>query len=112
MVAAQHKSFEAEQSLCSTLREYVNNYGRDQDQARTLMKECWQSMQNRGTKNMNLAKDLEDFPQPGECAGAKKKRQSCGTRWRVTNNKPRSPESQPKMERIRRLIADWIPSRR
>ena len=34
---------------------------RDQDQARTLMTKCWQSMQSRGTKNMNLEKDLEDI---------------------------------------------------
>ena len=61
MVAAQRKSFEAEQSLCNALREYVDNHGRDQDQARTLMTKCWQSMQSRGTKNMNLEKDLEDI---------------------------------------------------
>ena len=40
VVAAQQKSFEAEQSLCNALREYVDNYGRDQDQARTLMTKC------------------------------------------------------------------------
>ena len=52
---------EAEQSLCHAVRENVDNYGRDQDQARTLMIKCWQSMQSRGTKNMNLEKDLEDI---------------------------------------------------
>ena len=41
------------------MRESVDNYGRNQDQAKTLMTKCWQSMQSRGTKNMNLEKDLE-----------------------------------------------------
>ena len=47
--AAQHKSFEAEQSLCSALREYVDSYDRDQGRARTLMTKCWQSMQSWDT---------------------------------------------------------------
>ena len=34
VVAAQQKSFEAEQSLCNALRECVDNNGRDQHQAR------------------------------------------------------------------------------
>ena len=37
VVAAQQKSFEAEQSLCNALREYVEGYDRDQGRARTLM---------------------------------------------------------------------------
>ena len=44
--AAQHKSFEAEQSLCNALREYVDSYDKDQVRARTLMTKCWQSMQS------------------------------------------------------------------
>ena len=59
--AAQHKSFEAEQSLCSALREYVDSHDRDRGRARTLMTKCWQSMQSRKTKNLNLDKDLEDI---------------------------------------------------
>ena len=39
----------------------VDNYGKDQDQGRTLMTKCWQSMQSRDTKNMNLEEDLEDI---------------------------------------------------
>ena len=58
---AQHKSFQAEQSLCNALREYVDNYGRDQDQARTLMTQCWQSIQSRDTEHLNLNEDLEDI---------------------------------------------------
>ena len=61
VVAAQQKGFEAEQSLCNAPREQVDGYDRDQDQARTLMTKCWQSMQSRDTKNMNLEKDLEDI---------------------------------------------------
>ena len=38
-VAAQQKNFEAVQSLCSALREHIDNYSRDQDQARTLVTE-------------------------------------------------------------------------
>ena len=58
--AAQHKSFEAEQSLCCALREYVDSYDRDRGRARTLMTKCWQSMQSMETKSFNLDKDLED----------------------------------------------------
>ena len=57
--AAQHKSFEAEQALCSA-REYVDSYDKDQGRARTLITKCWQSMQSRDTKNLNLDKNLED----------------------------------------------------
>ena len=60
MEAAQHKN-EAEQSLCSALREYVDSYDKDQGRARTLMTKCWQSMQSQDTKNLNLDKDLEDI---------------------------------------------------
>ena len=38
---AQHKSFKAEQSLRSALREYVDGYDKDQGRARTLMTKCW-----------------------------------------------------------------------
>ena len=61
MEAAQHKSCEAEQSLCNDLREYVNSYDRDQGRARTLMTKCWQSMQSSDTNNLNLEQDLEDM---------------------------------------------------
>ena len=47
------KSFEVEQSLCNAVRECVDSYDRDQDQARTL--------KSRDTKNMNFEKDLEDI---------------------------------------------------
>ena len=67
-------------------------------------------MQSRDTKNLNLEKDLEYIHSTARrVAGVKKrKRQSCGSSWRVTNNKPRSPESQPKMEDIVYLVAEWI----
>ena len=58
--AAQHKSFEAEQSLCSALREYVDSYDEDQGRARTLMTRCWQSVHSHEIKNLHLDKDLED----------------------------------------------------
>ena len=51
VVAAQQKSFEAEQSLCNALREYLEGYDRDQGRARTLMTKCWQSVQSRDQKN-------------------------------------------------------------
>ena len=57
--AAQHKSFEAEQSQCSALREYVDSYDKDRGRARTLMTKCWQSIPSQDTKNMNIYKDLE-----------------------------------------------------
>ena len=59
VVVAQQQSFEAEQSLCNALREYVEGYDRDQGRATTLMTKCWQSMQSRDTNDMNLEKDLE-----------------------------------------------------
>ena len=92
------------------LREYVDSYDRDQGRATTLITKCWQSVQSRGTKNMNFEKTWKTYtPQPGKWAGAKKsKRQSCGIRWKVTNNKPRSHESQPQMEGIVYLVAEWI----
>ena len=61
MVAAQQQSFEVEQSQSNALREYVEGHDTDQGRARTLMTKCWQSIQSRGTKNMNLEKDLEDL---------------------------------------------------
>ena len=45
--AAQHKSFEAEQSLCSALREYVDSYDKDQGRTRTLLTKCWQCLRVR-----------------------------------------------------------------
>ena len=59
--AAQHKSFEAEQSLCSALREYVDTFGRDRGRPKTIITKLWQSMQSRETENSNFDKDLEDI---------------------------------------------------
>ena len=59
MEAAQHNSFEAEQSLCSALREYVDTFDRDRGRPKTMMTKLWQLMQSRDTKNLNLDKDLE-----------------------------------------------------
>ena len=61
VVAARQKIFEAEQSLCNAPARICRRYDRDQGSARTLMTKCWQSIQTRGTKNMNLEKDLEDM---------------------------------------------------
>ena len=59
--AAQHESFEAEQSLCNALRDTSTVTTKDQGRARTRMTKCWQSMQSQDTKNLNLEKDLEDI---------------------------------------------------
>ena len=69
MEAAQHKSYEAEQSLCNALREYVDSYDKDQGLARTLMTKCWQSMQSRDTKNLRIDKDLEDIQSTAQRVG-------------------------------------------
>ena len=66
-VEAAQQSFEAEQSLCSALREYVGSYDKDQGRARTQMTKCWQSMQSRDTKNLNLDRTWKTFsPQRGK----------------------------------------------
>ena len=51
---AQHKSFEAEQSLCSALRECVHTFDRDRGRPKTIMTKLWKSMQSRETENLNL----------------------------------------------------------
>ena len=51
--AAQHQSFEAEQSLRNALQEYVDSYDRDRSRARTRMTKCWQSKQSWVTENLN-----------------------------------------------------------
>ena len=61
VVAAQQQSFEAEQSLCNALREYVDSYDRDMGRFRTLMTKCWQSMQSRDSEHLNLEQGLEDI---------------------------------------------------
>ena len=106
VVAAQpNKFFKAEQSLCNALREYVDGYDRDQGRARTLMPKCWQSMQSRVTKSMNLEKRLGGHTVHSQESGLVRRREN---EWSVTNNKPRSPESQPKMEGIVYLVTEWI----
>ena len=110
VVAAQHKSFEAEQSLCNALREHVDGYDRDQDQARTLMTKCWKLMQSRDTKHSNLEQDLEDIQSTALRVGWCEEEKTARL-WKqlgVTNKKPRSRESQPKMEGIVYLVAEWI----
>ena len=59
--AAQHKSFEAEQRLCSALREYVDTFDKDRGRPKTIMTKLWQLMQSGDTKNLNLGKDLEEI---------------------------------------------------
>ena len=50
--AAQHRSYEAERSLCSALREYLDSYDKDQGRARTLMTKCCHSMQKPGNSKL------------------------------------------------------------
>ena len=59
--AAQNKSFEVEQSLGSTLREYVDTFGRERGRPKTMMMKLWQLMQSWDTENLNLDKDLEEI---------------------------------------------------
>ena len=59
--AAQLKSFEAEQRLCSALREYVDTFDKDRGRPKTIMTKLWQLMQNWDTKNLSLDKDLEEI---------------------------------------------------
>ena len=47
---AQHKTCEAEQSLCSALREYVDTFDRDRGRLKTIMTKLWQLLQSRDTK--------------------------------------------------------------
>ena len=48
-------------------------------------------------------------PQPGEWVGMKKtRREDCGHKTKVKNINPRGHESQPRMERIMHLVAEWI----
>ena len=57
--AAQHRSFEAEQRLCSALQEYVDTFDKDRGRPKTIMTKLWQLMQSRDTKSLN--KDLEEI---------------------------------------------------
>ena len=78
--AAQHKSFEAEQCQCNALREYVDMY--DRDQGLLAINAEWRQIESGPRKTLG-----RHGPQPGEWAGAKKrKRQSCGSSRTVTNN--------------------------
>ena len=61
MEAAQHRSFEAEQRLCSALREYVDTFDKDRGRSKTIMTKLWQLMQSRDTKNLNLDEDLVEI---------------------------------------------------
>ena len=89
MVAAHQRSFEAERSLCNALRE--NGDGHDRDQScQDLDDKILAINAEPRHKNMDLEKTWKIYsPHPTEWAGAKKrKRQSCGSSWRETNNKP------------------------
>ena len=73
--AAQHKSFEAEQSMqrfARTRRKIRQSQGR----AGTLMTKCWQSMQSRNTNNFNLEKDLEDIQSTARKSGLVRRREN------------------------------------
>ena len=59
--AAQIKIYEAEQRLCSALREYVDTFDKERGRPKTIMTKLWQLMQSRETNNLNLDKDLEDI---------------------------------------------------
>ena len=59
--AAQNKSYEAEQRLCSALREYVDTFDKDRGRPKTIMTKLWELMHSRDTKNLNLDKDLEEI---------------------------------------------------
>ena len=72
------------------------------------MTTCWQSLQSRDTKNLNLERLGRHSVHCAESGAKKRKRQSCGSSWRVMNKKTRSPESQPKMESTVYLVAAWI----
>ena len=59
--AAQHKSFEAEQRLCSALRVHVDTFDNVRGRPKTIMTKLWQLMQSRDTKHLDLDEDLEEI---------------------------------------------------
>ena len=61
LVVAQQESFEAEQSLCSALREYVDTFAKDRGRPKTIITELWQLMQSWDTKNLNLDDGIEEI---------------------------------------------------
>ena len=109
MVDAQQKSLEAGQSLCNALRDFVEGYDTDHGRARTLMTKCWQSIQSRGTNNMNPEKDLEDMHSTARKVGWCEEEKTTKL-WKQIegDEQPRSHESQPQMEGIVYLLAEWI----
>ena len=50
--AAHYKNFEAEQSLCGALREYVDTFDRQRGRPKTMMTKLWQSMQSWETQRL------------------------------------------------------------
>ena len=59
--AAQNKSYEAEQKLCSALWEYVEAFDKERGRPKIIMTKLWQLIQSRDNKNLNLEKDLEEI---------------------------------------------------
>ena len=51
--AVQHKSFEAEQRVCSAFREHVDTFDKDRGRPKTIMTKLWQLLQSWDTKNPN-----------------------------------------------------------
>ena len=56
---AEHESSEAEQNLCSALREYADTFDKDHGRPKTAVTKLRQLMQSRDTTNLNL--DLEEI---------------------------------------------------
>ena len=83
--AARHTSFEAEQSLCSALREYVDTFDRD----RVSPEDNDDKTVAIDAKNWTLMKTSRTCcPKQGKWAGVKKrKRQDCGNTSKQTINK-------------------------
>ena len=104
--AAEHQSFEAEQSLCNALREYVDCFDKDRGRARTLMTKCWQSIQCLDTKNLNIDKDLEDIQSTARRAGWSEEEKAERLCKQLEGDD--SSEFQPMMEGIVFPVAEWI----
>ena len=75
VVAAEQKSFEAGQKSMQRSARICRHTRQRSGPGQDLMTKCWQSMQSRGTQNMNLEKTWKTYtPQPGEWVGMKKTR--------------------------------------
>ena len=104
---AQARASETERKLGRVLGEYISSNDKERGRPHYIMDKMWQMMQSKGTKTLNLDKDLEEIMNKVKQAGCRPRRKDSGhnMKMKISN---RSSALKSQIEGTVNCVAEWF----